>query len=40
MANFPVHANIVVDFTNMLISNFAIEYLHENEKFRESVLAY
>ena len=35
--NLLVH--IVVDYTDTLFSNFAIKYLHENKKVRETVFA-
>ena len=31
---------VVVDYTDTWFSNFAIKYLHENEKFRETVFAF
>ena len=31
--NLPVH--IVIDYADTRLSNFGIEYLHENEKIRE-----
>ena len=35
---FP-HVLMVVDYADTQISNFASEYLHENEEVRETVLA-
>ena len=34
-----LHVGVVIDYADTQFSNFAIEYLHENEKVCETVLA-